>query len=214
MNILHHIFDFILHLDKHIAFIFSQYGIWAYILLFLVIFCETGLVIFPFLPGDSVLFALGLIAANHIGNLGLLTILLVAAAVLGNTTNYWIGRLVGPKVFKQENSIFFNAKYLESSHNFFDKYGAGAIILGRFIPIFRTFVPFVAGIGAMNHAKYQLLNILSALLWVCGIIYVSYFFSYIPWVRDNFTAMIFIIIGVSLTPVLIKSAKHLLTRAN
>lgn len=191
--------DFFLHLDKHLSQITSDYGGWTYGILFLTIFCETGLVVTPFLPGDSLLFAAGALAAIGALNPHYLFLLLALAGILGNTANYSIGRFVGPKVFTS-NSRFFKKQYLEKTHQFYEKHGGKAVIIGRFLPIFRTFVPFVAGIGAMSYMRYTIYNIIGSTLWVGLFIYAGYFFGNLPFIQKNFSLVIVAIIVISVLP--------------
>ena len=206
MDMLHAFFNFILHIDQHMVSFLATYGTWTYILLFLIIFCETGLVVVPFLPGDSLLFATGALTANAAGalNIHLLFILLVTASILGNSLNYLIGKFLGPKVFHSPNSIFLNKKYLEQAHQFYEKYGAKAIIIARFMPIIRSFAPFVAGIGYMNYRRFTAYNVIGALLWIGSLLYVSYFFGNLPFVKEHFSTIILAIIVISLLPPVIE----------
>jgi len=193
--------DLILHLDQHLVWLVAQYGVWTYSILFLIIFCETGLVVTPFLPGDSLLFALGALSAMPDSlNPVLLGVLLMAAAIIGDNLNYWIGRTVGPRVFSKEDSLLFNKKYLLRTEQFYDKYGAKAVIIARFVPIVRTFAPFVAGIGRMRYAKFLLFSVVGGVLWIWGLIAAGYFFGNIPVVKQNFGLVIIAIIVISLLP--------------
>lgn len=193
-------FQFIAHLDVHLQQLVTNYGNWVYLILFLIIFCETGLVVTPFLPGDSLLFAAGSLAA--IGNLNVhwLVGLLLIAAIGGDNTNYAIGRFVGMELFKNSNSRWFKRAYLERAHQFYEKYGPKAIIIARFVPIVRTFMPFTAGLARMTYRRFLGFDILGGILWVGGIVYASYFFGNIPVVKQNFSIIVFAIIGVSLLP--------------
>lgn len=195
--------DMFLHFDKMLGVIISQYGPWVYGLLFLIIFCETGLVVLPFLPGDSLLFIAGAFAAAGSLNLGLLIVLLTAAAILGNTSNYLVGNYLGPKVFQWPDSRFFSRAGLDQAHAFFDKHGGKTIVLSRFIPILRTFAPFVAGISTMSFAQFQIFNITGGLLWVASLSAAGYWFGNLPFIKDNLTLVILAIVGISLVPVLI-----------
>jgi membrane-associated protein len=194
--------QYILHIDVYLLAIVSQYGALTYALLFAVIFCETGLVVTPFLPGDSLLFAAGSIAASENSplNIQLLFLLLVLASLLGNQLNYLIGRIVGPKVFSAKTSWLLNKKHLEEAHQFYEKHGGKTIILARYIPIIRTFAPFVAGIGYMGWKEFSLYNITSAVLWIGSLLGAGYFLGTLPFVKDNFTLVIYGIIAVSLLP--------------
>ena len=191
-----------LHLDKHLDAVISSFGVWTYVILFLIIFCETGLVVTPILPGDSLLFAAGTFAA--IGSLDkwYLAISLTIAAILGDTVNYWIGYIVGPKVFASSSSKFFNKKHLIRSHEFYEKYGGKTIIIARFMPLIRTFAPFVAGIARMTYVKFLLYNITGGILWISIFVFGGYYFGNIPLVKRNFTVVIFVIIFISLIPII------------
>lgn len=194
--------DFFLHLDQHLNEIIRDYGIWTYLILTLIIFCETGLVVTPILPGDSLLFAAGALTATEGSPLKVqwLLICLGAAAIAGDTVNYWIGHFVGPKVFSQEKSRFFKKEYLLRTHKFYEKYGGKTIIIARFIPIIRTFAPFVAGIGAMSYWRFIAYNVVGGLAWVLLFVFGGYFFGNIPVVKRNFTLVIMAIIVVSVLP--------------
>jgi membrane-associated protein len=205
--------DIILHLDEHLLDLTQAYGTWVYAILFLIIFCETGLVVTPFLPGDSLLFAVGSLAA--LGALDLLTvlILLAVAAVLGDTVNYWIGNYVGPKVFTTGNSRIFKKEYLDKTHAFYEKYGGKTIVIARFVPIVRTFAPFVAGIGAMTYRKFFAFNIGGGVLWVLGLVLAGYWFGNLSFVQKNFSLVIGMIILISLLPGIIEYVRHKLKKA-
>jgi membrane-associated protein len=198
--------DIILHLDKYLEQIVGQYQNLTYLILFLVIFAETGLVVAPFLPGDSLLFAAGSIAALGSIDVNLLFIILFVAAVLGDTVNYSIGKYIGPKVFKEDYK-FLKKEYLYKAHSFYEKYGGKTIIIARFIPIIRTFAPFVAGIGEMTYAKFIIYNIVGGLVWCSSFIYAGYFFGNISIVKKNFTIVIFAIILISILPAVIEIVK-------
>ncbi len=202
MSTLQLFLNFFLHLDQQLTVLIATYGNWMYGILFLIIFCETGLVIFPFLPGDSLLFASGALAAttNNALNIHFLFLILVIASITGNTLNYFIGRWIGPKVFHSAQSWFFNKKHLEKTHAFYDRHGGKTIILARFIPIIRTFAPFVAGIGDMSRKQFLFYNVLSAFLWIGTLLYVSYWFGNIPFVKNNFSFVVIGIIVISLLP--------------
>ena len=201
--------DFILHIDAHLTEIIRDYGVWTYGLLFLIIFAETGLVVMPLLPGDSLLFAAGALAALPSSGLGvhLLAFLLFIAAVLGDSLNYWIGGKIGPAVFKREDSIWLRKKHLDRAHAFFEKYGGRAIILARFVPIVRTFVPFVAGVGAMTYRRFLAFNVIGGFLWIYAFTYLGFFFGNLPAVKKNFGLVILAIIAVSLAPIVIEAAR-------
>lgn len=192
--------DFFMHLDKHLDVIIQNYGVWTYLLLFLIIFCETGLVVTPLLPGDSLLFAAGTFAAIGSLKVGWLYVLLSIAAVGGDTVNYWIGHYVGPKVFYKEDVRFLNKKYLDRTHEFYEKHGGKTIIIARFIPIIRTFAPFVAGIGKMTYGRFISYNVFGGLAWIAVFTFGGYFFGNIPTVRNNFTLVILAIIFISVLP--------------
>jgi len=200
--------DIILHLDKHLAVLVQQYGIWIYAILFAIIFSETGFVVTPFLPGDSLLFVAGALAALGGMDIGLLIAVLVAAAVLGNMLNYQIGRYLGPRVFNWESSRFFNKVALEKTHAFYEKHGGKTLVISRFLPLFRTFAPFVAGIGAMSYSRFTFFNLIGGISWVGSLTLAGYFFGNLPWVQQNLTAVILGIIVVSLIPVFIGWLQH------
>jgi len=212
MELLLFFWDLIVHLDKHLAGLLQQYGIWVYLLLFLIIFCETGLVVTPFLPGDSLLFVAGTLWAAAGLNVHALAALLIFAAISGNTTNYWIGRYVGPKVFHWTDSRWFNRRALDRTHAFYERHGGKTIVITRFVPIIRTFAPFVAGVGSMTHARFQSFNIAGGVLWVGSLLYAGYYFGNIPVIRNNLTLVIFAIVGLSVMPVVIEFLRHQLSR--
>ena len=195
--------DIVLHLDKHLALLVQQYGTWIYAILFVIIFSETGFVVTPFLPGDSLLFVAGALAALGGMNIGVLLAVLLAAAALGNMLNYQIGRFLGPKVFQWQSSRFFNRSALEKTHAFYDRHGGKTLVISRFLPLFRTFAPFVAGIGAMGYARFTLFNLIGAVSWVGLLTLAGYFFGNLPWVQKNLSLVILGIIAISLVPVAI-----------
>jgi membrane-associated protein len=199
MQIISELVDFILHLDVHLNAIIQNFGIWTYLILFLIIFLETGVVVTPFLPGDSLLFAAGSFAALGSLNVWVLFIILTLAAILGDTLNYWIGHYVGPRAFSG-NVRFLKKEYMDRTHGFYEKHGGKTIILARFIPIIRTFAPFVAGIGAMDYPRFFLFNVTGAVLWVALFTFGGYFFGNLPFVQDNFTIVILVIIVISVLP--------------
>lgn len=201
MEILKHLLDFILHLDKHLAEIIQNYGTWTYAILFLIIFVETGVVVLPFLPGDSLLFAAGALAANPANglNVGIVIGLLILAAVLGDTLNYHIGDYLGPRVFR-ENSRWLKREHLDRTQDFYHKHGAKTIIIARFIPIIRTFAPFVAGIGTMRYSKFLSYNLIGAVLWVVLLTGAGYFLGSFEWIQNNFGLLTLLIIFVSVLP--------------
>lgn len=200
MELIKYLIDFILHLDKHLVELVQQYGIWTYAILFLIIFCETGLVVTPFLPGDSLLFAIGALAAKDALNVFWVSVLLSIAAILGDTVNYWVGYKLGPKVFSSQNSRWLNREHLQRTHEFYEKYGGKTIIIARFMPIIRTFAPFVAGIGQMTYAKFLLYNVVGGIIWIVLFVAAGYWFGNIPVVKRNFTLVIFAIIILSVLP--------------
>jgi membrane-associated protein len=207
MNFITSFFDFIMNLDKNLTHIVQDYGIWTYLLLFIIIFCETGLVVTPFLPGDSLIFVIGALSAGGEINLAVIVLVLICAAILGDTANYHIGKLIGAKVFRKEKVRFFKKEYLIRTHEFYNKYGGKTITIARFIPIIRTFAPFVAGMGSMTYWKFIVYNIVGAILWVALFIAGGYFFGNIPAVKNNFTFVIFAIIFISLLPGIITFIK-------
>jgi len=203
MEILHLFLDIVLHLDRHLAELLAQYGTWIYAILFLVIFCETGLVVTPFLPGDSLLFVAGALAATGGMDILVLATSLFAAAVLGDNLNYWIGRWIGPRVFKWENSRLFNRAAFDKTHAYFEHHGGKTIIIARFMPIARTFAPFVAGVGKMQYSRFLPLDIAGGALWIFSLTFAGYWFGNLPWIKANLSLMIFGIIGLSLLPLAI-----------
>lgn len=204
MDLLLHLFDFIRHIDKHLAEIMMQYGTLTYVILFAIVFCETGLVVTPFLPGDSLLFAAGALAPIGGLNIIILAVILFIAAVLGDSVNYAVGKYIGPKVFEKKDSKIFRKEYLEKTQYFYDKYGAKTIVIARFVPIVRTFAPFLAGVGNMNYPKFITYNIGGALLWVGLLLFSGYFFGGMPIVKNNFSLVIFAIIILSILPAVIE----------
>jgi membrane-associated protein len=196
--------EFILHLDSNLTYMIDHYGIWVYAILFIVVFCETGLVITPFLPGDSLIFAAGALAVAYGSfNIWALFIVFVTAAILGDTVNYWIGNYVGPKVFRQEDSRLFKKKYLDQAHVFYEKHGSKTIVLARFVPIVRTFAPFVAGVGEMNYRKFIVYNVLGGFLWVTIFLSMGYWVGNQPFVQDNFGLVLIAMIVISFMPMAI-----------
>jgi len=208
MEFINQVIDFVLHLDTHLGHLIQQYHNWIYAILFTIIFCETGLVVTPFLPGDSLLFAAGAFAAAGSLKLAWLLLLLAAAAILGDTANYWIGHYVGPKVFHKEKTRFFKKKYLERTHAFYEKYGGQTIIIARFVPIIRTFAPFVAGIGRMTYWRFISFNVIGGLAWVALFVLAGYFFGNLPFVKKNFSLVIMAIILISLVPGIVEYLRH------
>jgi membrane-associated protein len=201
-------FDFILHIDTYLQQIIDQLGSWTYVILFLIIFAETGLVVTPFLPGDSLLFAAGTLAASGYVDLWILLVTFFMAAVLGNSVNYWIGHKIGPRAFSNKNARFFKPGYLAQTEAFFAKHGGKTIILTRFVPIVRTFAPFVAGVGTMKHSTFMFYNVIGALLWTVALTLAGYFFGSIPLIKDNFEYMVFLIVFVSVVPAVIGYFRH------
>ena len=199
--------DLFLHLDKHLDVFVTQYGTLAYALLFLIIFCETGLVVTPFLPGDSLLFAAGAIATRGELNVHLIVALLICASVLGDSVNYFVGSRLGEKAFANPNSKVFKKEYLDRTKAFYEKYGAKTMILARFIPIVRTFAPFLAGAGKMSYPKFMANIICGAVLWVGSLTYLGYLFGEIPLVKNNFTAVVMGVIALSVMPIVIELIK-------
>ena len=200
MELIKDLVSIVLHLDVHLAELIANYGIWTYAILFLIIFCETGLVVFPILPGDSLLFAAGALAATTDLDVHILSLLLTIAAVLGDSVNYAIGKMIGPKVFHYESSRFFKREHLMRTHEFYEKYGGVTIIVARFIPIIRTFAPFVAGIGSMTYSKFILFNVFGGVFWIYSLTYAGYFFGNIPFVKNNFALVIVAIVFISILP--------------
>lgn len=202
------IFDFVLHVDEHIDHLLQQYGAWTYAILMLVVFCETGLVVTPILPGDSLLFAGGMFAGRGALNPHYLFLLISAAAIAGDNTNYWLGRYLGPRVLKNEDSRIFKKKYLDRTRAFFAKYGASTIVLARFVPIVRTFAPFVAGVGQMPYPRYLAYSVGGGLAWVGICTYAGFFLGNIPVIRDNFELAVLLIIAVSVMPMVVEYVRH------
>jgi membrane-associated protein len=208
MDIINFLIEILLNLDKHLDLIIRSYGIWAYAIFFLIIFLETGLVVIPFLPGDSLLFAVGTFAALGSLDLKWLIIFLSLAAIMGDSVNYWIGYMTGPKVFNKEKSRFLNKEYLYRTHRFYEKYGGKTIVFARFIPIIRTFAPFVAGMGTMTYRRFFIYNVTGGFAWVVILIFGGYFFGNIPLVKKNFSIVIFAIIFISILPGIIEFIRH------
>ncbi len=196
--------EFVLHIDVHLQALCGTYGAWVYAILFIIVFCETGFVVTPFLPGDSLLFAVGALGAIQALDPWIAALILTAAAVGGDTANYWIGHYVGPKVFHEERSRFLNKEYLLRTHAFYEKHGGKTIVIARFLPIIRTFAPFVAGIGEMKYAKFILFNVVGGVAWVSLFISAGYFFGDIPAVKNNFSIVILVLVLIPGLPALIE----------
>jgi membrane-associated protein len=208
MEILKKIIDIALHLDRYLSGIIQQYGLWTYGILFVVIFVETGFVVMPFLPGDSLLFAAGTFAALKALKVGWLILLLSAAAIIGDTVNYWIGHHVGPKVFRKEDSRFFKKDYLDRTHAFYERHGGKTIIIARFVPIIRSFAPFVAGVGRMSYGRFLAFNVIGGVGWVTLLTGAGYFFGNIPLVKENYSLAIIVIIAISTVPIAVEYLRH------
>lgn len=205
-------FKLFLHIDESLITIINQFGVWSYVILFAIIFAETGLVIIPFLPGDSLLFVVGTLAGSGFLNIWVVYFTLLAAAILGDTANYWIGNKLGLKLFEKSNSRFLNKSHLEKTREFYDKHGGKTIILARFLPIIRTFAPFVAGIGNMHYNTFLMYNIVGGFIWVTSLTFIGYFLGGLPIVKENFETAIFGIVGLSLLPVVVEYVKHKLSK--
>lgn len=210
MEFLHAVTDFILHIDVHLIDLIKTYGTWVYLILFLIIFIETGLVIMPFLPGDSLLFAAGTFAAQGSLNLFILSILLWIAAVLGDSVNYYFGKTIGIKVlqWKIAGKPLVKPSHLQKTHEFYEKYGAKTIVIARFVPIVRTFAPLVAGIGEMKYFRFLTYNVLGGGIWICGLLLLGYFFGNLPIIKQHFEKVIFLIIFISVLPIFIEWIRH------
>ncbi|MEX6025219.1 DedA family protein [Providencia vermicola] len=210
MEFISFIIDFILHIDVHLAELVAEYGTWVYGILFLILFCETGLVVTPFLPGDSLLFVAGAISAldSNDLNVHLMVALMITAAIIGDAVNYTIGRIFGEKLFKNPDSKIFRRVYLEKTHAFYEKHGGKAIILARFVPIVRTFAPFVAGMGKMSYRHFAFYNVTGSLLWVLSFTYAGYLFGDLPFVQQNLKLLIVAIIFISILPGVIEVIRH------
>ncbi|MEZ5564982.1 MAG: DedA family protein [Gammaproteobacteria bacterium] len=202
MDLLLQFIDFVLHLNVHLDSLVAHYGLWVYGILVLIVFCETGLVVLPFLPGDSLLFAAGAIAASGRLDIFLLCVLLILAAVAGNAVNYWVGRLAGLKLQRRFPRLI-RQDYLDKTHNYFERYGGKTIIIARFVPIIRTVAPFAAGAGSMSHGRYQAYNVIGSLLWVMLLVPAGYLFANVPIVQKNFSAVVLVIIFLSILPGLV-----------
>jgi membrane-associated protein len=213
MELIRDFVDLFLHLDRHLAAVVQAYGVWTYLVLFLIVFCETGLVVAPLLPGDSLLFAAGALAAVTTLDVGWLLLLLAVAAVAGDTVNYWIGNAIGPRIFCSGTSRLLNREYLERTHRFYERHGGKTIVIARFMPIIRTFAPFVAGIGSMSYGRFLAYNVAGGVAWVVIFVVGGYFFGNIPVVKRNFTLVIMAIIVLSVLPGVVEFARHRLRSA-
>ena len=208
MELLTQLMDVVLHLDQHLQALVASHGAWIYLILFLIVFCETGLVVTPFLPGDSLLFVAGTVAAAGGMDIHLLVLLLIIAAVLGDAVNYGVGHYIGPRIFSHSESRWLNPKHLQRAHDFYEKYGGKTIIIARFVPIIRTYAPFVAGAASMTYAKFALFNVSGAVLWVTSLGYAGYFFGNLPVIKNNLTLVIIGIIILSILPGVIEILRH------
>jgi membrane-associated protein len=208
MDILKKIIDIALHLDRYLSAIIQQYGLWTYAILFVVIFIETGFVVMPFLPGDSLLFAAGTFAALKALKIGWLIAALSAAAIIGDTVNYWVGHHLGPKVFRQEHARFFKKEYLDRTHAFYEKHGGKTIIIARFVPIIRSFAPFVAGVGRMSYGRFLAFNVVGGIGWVVLLTGAGYFFGGIPLIKNNYSIAVLAIIAISTVPIAVEYLRH------
>lgn len=199
--------DIFMHLDKHLGAVIQNYGVWTYLILFLIIFCETGLVVTPILPGDSLLFAAGAFAATGSFHVLWLFVLLTIAAVLGDTVNYWVGKYLGDRI-EEKNLRFINREYLDKTHQFYERHGGKTIIIARFMPIIRTFAPFVAGVGKMNYFRFISYNVVGGVVWIASFVFGGYYFGNIPMVKKNFTLVILAIIFLSILPGIVEFIRH------
>ncbi len=200
MEVINQLIDFVLHIDKHLGELIIQYGLWSYLILFVIVFAETGFVFTPFLPGDSLLFAAGTFAAIGAFNIGILVLILCLAAITGDTVNYWIGNYIGPKIFERKKIRFLKKEHLQRTHEFYERHGGKTIIIARFIPIIRTFAPFVAGIGSMTYLKFITYNVVGGIAWVLLFVFAGFYFGNLPFVKNNFSFVIIAIIIISVLP--------------
>ena len=207
MELLTTAFDIILHLDRYLTVWIAAYGAWIYAILFIIVFAETGLVVAPFLPGDSLLFIAGSLAALGSMDVHLLVLLLLCAAVLGNICNYEVGRYFGARFFVNDKAKILNPKHLQRTHEFFERWGPAAVVLARFVPFLRTYVPFVAGMSVMTRGKYIAYTVFGAITWVGSLVYLGFFFGNIPWIKQNQGLLVIAIIGLSLLPILVAALK-------
>jgi len=208
MEFLKTFIDIFMHIDKHLSIVIQDYGLWTYLILFFIIFFETGLVVTPLLPGDSLLFAAGTFAAKGALDEWWLFVLLSVAAIAGDTANYWIGAYVGPKIFHKEKVRFLNREYLDRTHQFYEKYGGKTIVIARFIPIIRTFAPFVAGIGSMSYWRFISYNVIGGVAWIAVCIFAGHYFGNLPVVKENFSLVIVAIVIISILPGVIEFLRH------
>jgi membrane-associated protein len=204
MELLAFLWDLLVHLDKHLAALLQQYGTWVYAILFVIVFCETGLVVTPFLPGDSLLFVAGALWAAAGMDARLLAATLIVAALCGDNVNYWVGRYLGPKVFGWEDSRFFNRAALDKTHAYYERFGGRTIVIARFVPLVRTFAPFVAGVGTMPYPRFLAYSVAGALLWVISLVTAGYFFGNVPVVKENLTVVILAIVALSVAPIAVE----------
>jgi len=206
MDFFNRVSNFTIHINNHLVELALQYGYWVYVILFLIVFCETGLVIVPFLPGDSLLFMAGALAAKETNllNVHVMLLLISIASILGDTCNYLIGKFFGEKLFRTPNSLIFKQSFLKNTHNFYNKYGGKTILLARFVPIVRTFAPFVAGIGKMNYTRFFIYNTIGGILWVVSFLYAGYFFGQLNFIRNHFSLLIIVVVFASLLPGIIE----------
>ena len=212
MELISFLFDVFINLDKYLEILLKDYGAWIYLLLFIVIFFETGVIVTPFLPGDSLIFLLGTLAATGKLDITIIIPLLIIAAILGDQINYTVGRFIGPRVFNSDESTFLKRRYLEKTRQFFQKYGGQTVVIARFIPIIRTYAPFTAGCGAMTYRLFIFYNVFGAVLWVVSLSCAGYFLGTFPIVRDNLTIVIFVIIFLSISPIIYHATKNLINR--
>ncbi|MCC7546458.1 MAG: DedA family protein [Burkholderiales bacterium] len=208
MELIQFFWELLVHLDDRLFWLAQNYGTWIYLILFLIVFCETGLVVTPFLPGDSLLFVAGTIAAAGEMNVHLMAGLLILAAILGDSLNYAIGHFIGPKVFRYNDSWFFRKSYVERTHAFFQRHGGKTIVIARFMPIVRTYAPFVAGIGRMEYGRFLFFNVIGAVVWVVLLTYAGYFFGNLPVIKDNLSLVILMIIFLSILPGIVEVLRH------
>jgi membrane-associated protein len=204
LDLVHDFVDVVMHLDRHLNALIDAYGGWIYAILFAIVFCETGLVVTPFLPGDSLLFVAGALWAAAGMDARLLAATLITAALCGDNVNYWVGRALGPKVFRWEDSRFFNRRALEKTHAFYERFGGRTVIIARFVPLVRTFAPFVAGVGTMPYLRFLAFSIAGALLWVISLVTAGYYFGNVPLVKNNLTVVIVAIVALSVAPIAIE----------